>query len=144
MRPILAETSIEPNAIKTMEKFHFEEIVKPAQDAVAKNEWVIIGMTGNPFVPKAKNHLDSKNIKFTYIGHGSYMSGWKKRLAIKLWTGWPTFPQVFHKGKLIGGFTDLKNYLPLIFLFSLNSYGEQNKPSERFFLASKLFRSINA
>ena len=27
----------------------------------------------------------------------------KKRLAIKLWSGWPTFPQVFVRGVLIGG-----------------------------------------
>ena len=30
-------------------------------------------------------------------------SEWKKRLAIKLWSGWPTFPQVFVRGTLIGG-----------------------------------------
>jgi monothiol glutaredoxin len=38
------------------------------------------------------------------------MGGWKKRLAIKLWTGWPTFPQIFHKGVLIGGAKDLEAY----------------------------------
>jgi glutaredoxin-related protein len=25
-----------------------------------------------------------------------------------MWSGWPTFPQVFVKGALIGGFNDLK------------------------------------
>jgi monothiol glutaredoxin len=30
----------------------------------------------------------------------------KERLAIKLWSGWPTFPQVYVHGVLIGG-TDL-------------------------------------
>ncbi|MDB4971522.1 MAG: hypothetical protein JWN44_7211, partial [Myxococcales bacterium] len=27
----------------------------------------------------------------------------KRRLAIKLWSGWPTFPQVFVRGTLLGG-----------------------------------------
>jgi len=25
-----------------------------------------------------------------------------------MWTGWPTFPMVFVKGILVGGYTDLK------------------------------------
>ena len=36
---------------------------------------------------------------------------WRERLAIKLWSGWPTFPQVFVKGALIGGFQELKGKL---------------------------------
>ena len=35
--------------------------------------------------------------------YGSYFSKWKERLAIKLWSGWPTFPQVFVRASLIGG-----------------------------------------
>ena len=31
------------------------------------------------------------------------LEGFEKRLAIKLWSGWPTFPQVFVRGELIGG-----------------------------------------
>ena len=31
-----------------------------------------------------------------------------RRTALKLWTGWPTFPMVFVKGALVGGFDDLK------------------------------------
>ena len=33
----------------------------------------------------------------------SHDSKWKERLAIKMWSGWPTFPQVYVKGKLLGG-----------------------------------------
>jgi monothiol glutaredoxin len=55
--------------------------------------------------------LTQKNFKFEYIEHGGYLSKWKERLAIKLWSGWPTFPQVFHKGHLVGGFKDLEKYL---------------------------------
>ena len=33
---------------------------------------------------------------------------WCIRNALKLWTGWPTFPMVFVKGVLVGGFDDLE------------------------------------
>ena len=39
-------------------------------------------------------------------GYGGYFSAWKERLAIKLWSGWPTFPQVFVRQTLIGGASD--------------------------------------
>ena len=51
--------------------------------------------------------LDAKGVKYYYIEHGSYLSGWKPRTALKMWTGWPTFPMIFVKGALIGGATDL-------------------------------------
>ena len=28
---------------------------------------------------------------------------WRRRNALKMWTGWPTLPMVFAKGTLIGG-----------------------------------------
>ena len=45
---------------------------------------------------------------FFYDGHakipiGNYASKWRERLAIKMWTGWPTFPQVFVRGTFVGG-----------------------------------------
>jgi glutaredoxin-related protein len=36
------------------------------------------------------------------------MSEWKRRGALKMWSGWQTFPMVFVKAQLIGGFADLK------------------------------------
>lgn len=40
--------------------------------------------------------------------YGGYLSQWRLRNALKMWTGWPTFPMVFVKGTLVGGFEDLK------------------------------------
>jgi monothiol glutaredoxin len=45
------------------------------------------------------------------LSYGNYFSKWKQRLAIKLWSGWPTYPQIFIDGKLIGGCDDLIKYL---------------------------------
>jgi len=40
--------------------------------------------------------------------HGSYLSQWRRRNALKMWTGWPTFPMIFVRGTLIGGASDLE------------------------------------
>ena len=47
--------------------------------------------------------LEAAGITCRYLEYGSYLGGWRERLAIKLFTGWPTFPQVFVRGVLIGG-----------------------------------------
>ncbi len=111
MRPILNQDKVNADAAKTIATFH-ATTVQEIEAAIKNHEWVIVGMAQNPVVKSAKNYLTEKKIAFHYIGHGGYFSQWKKRLAIKLWSGWPTFPQVFHKGQLIGGFDDLKKYLP--------------------------------
>ena len=76
--------------------------------AVQANHVVVVGMAWNPHVPKARQALDEAGIAYTYLEYGNYISGWRQRLAIKMWSGWPTFPQVFVKGALVGGNTDLR------------------------------------
>jgi monothiol glutaredoxin len=109
MRKTLSSEKIHKGAHMAMGYFH-TEVVSEVEKAVASNEWVIIGMAQNPVVRKARRILDKRDIKYRYLEYGSYFGDWKKRLAIKLWSGWPTFPQVFHKGVLIGGAKDLEKY----------------------------------
>ena len=109
-RQTLSTEKIFPEALKQMENYH-ADVVKEVIDAVSKDRVVVVGMSVNPFVSKARKALDQHGVKFTYLEYGSYLSGWKKRLAIKLWSGWTTFPQVFSEGKLIGGYTDLAKVL---------------------------------
>jgi monothiol glutaredoxin len=111
MRNILANQDIDSKALEAIANFH-KDTVAEVQAHVQKHEWVIVGMRQNPVVKSARRHLDQRKVTFHYLEYGSYLSGWKPRLAIKLWSGWPTYPQVFHKGRLIGGFNDLKAYLP--------------------------------
>lgn len=110
MRKTLPIDKIHSSTKAAVADFHIETI-NEIEKAVATNEWVVVGMAQNPFVKKARKMLTEKAIPFHYIEHGSYFSDWQKRLAIKLWSGWPTFPQVFHNGTLIGGADDLKKYL---------------------------------
>ena len=46
-------------------------------------------------------------VPYHYMSYGNYLSDWRRRNALKMWTGWPTFPMVFVKGTLVGGADDL-------------------------------------
>ncbi len=104
-RPMLAVQSLSPEADKAMNRFH-TEVVKAVREAVEKEKVVVVGMSLNPFVKKATKALTKAGVEFKYLEYGGYLSQWKQRLAIKLWSGWPTFPQVFVRGVLIGGAND--------------------------------------
>jgi len=109
-RPVLPAERVSHLADAVVAKFH-RGIVDEVVEAIAKNEWVVVGMAQNPVVPRARKQLDEAGIPYRYIGHGSYLSKWKQRLALKLWAGFPTFPMVFHQGKLVGGASELKVFL---------------------------------
>jgi glutaredoxin-related protein len=110
MRQILSSEQVNSRALKTISSFH-SQVVDEVKAAVAANKIVVVGMAGNVFVGKARKLLAAKGLEFKYIEYGSYFSMWKPRLAIKIWSGWPTFPQVFVEGRLIGGYKDLVEYL---------------------------------
>jgi monothiol glutaredoxin len=101
-RPRLDEARLSPAVLAGMESFR-AEVVREVQETVGRNAVVVVGMAQNPHVAKVRKALTEAGIVHTYLEYGSYFSKWKERLAIKLWTGWPTFPQVFVKGVLIGG-----------------------------------------
>jgi glutaredoxin-related protein len=79
--------------------------------AIAANAVVVIGMRHNPFPRRARRMLDAAGIAYAYLEYGSYLSEWHRRLALKMWTGWPSFPMVFVKGVLVGGAQDLEKLL---------------------------------
>ena len=95
-------TNIAPYAKKCIDDFH-PEVVQEVKDAIAKNDVVVVGMAINSVVKKVRQALEEEHIQYVYLEYGGYFSKWKERLAIKLWSGWPTYPQVFVKGKLMGG-----------------------------------------
>jgi monothiol glutaredoxin len=101
-RNILDSEFIETDALSQITEFH-SAIVQEVRDAVQGNKVVVVGMAQNPVVKKARKVLTEAGIPFKYLEYGSYFKGWKPRLAIKIWSGWPTYPQVFVNGKLIGG-----------------------------------------
>ena len=82
--------------------------VDAVEKAIGEHAVVIVGMKHNPFPKKARELLDAQAVAYHYMEYGTYMSEWKRRGALKMWSGWQTFPMVFVKGQLIGGFADLK------------------------------------
>ena len=106
-RPVLDEDHIHP-AIRQEVAGHHSEIIREVQDAIASHSVVVVGMAMNPMPTKARAALTQAGVEFKYLEYGSYFNTWRKRNALKMWTGWPTFPMVFVKGVLVGGATDVQ------------------------------------
>ena len=101
-RPLLESSRTSADAVRHIVDFH-ADVVREVNEAVRRDPVVVVGMAQNPHVKNVRNALKEAKIEFTYLEYGSYFSKWRERLAIKMWSGWPTFPQVFVKGVLLGG-----------------------------------------
>ena len=102
VRPLLSEQN-KTDRVKTKIADFNADAREEVRQTVEREAVVVVGMAQNPFVRKVRRALDGANIPFSYLEYGSYLTSWKERLAIKMWSGWPTFPQVFVRGTLIGG-----------------------------------------
>ena len=106
-RPVLTEQQIHTDVQATIAQFN-QDIVQEVQLAIAQHQVVVVGMTQNPVVKNVRALLSEAGISYHYLEYGSYFSQWKRRLALKMWTGWPTFPMVFRDGVLLGGCKEVK------------------------------------
>lgn len=109
-RSVLEETRLH-SAIRDKVLNYHADIVHNVQAAAASNRLLVVGMAGNPHCRRARRLLDGAELPYQYLGFGGYLSEWRRRSALKMWTGWPTFPMVFAKGVLIGGASDLQRLL---------------------------------
>jgi monothiol glutaredoxin len=105
-RPVLEEAHIHP-AIREKIDTHHLDIIDEVRAAIAASPVVVVGMSQNPAPKRARKLLDAAEIKYQYLEYGSYFNTWRRRNALKMWTGWPTFPMVFVKGTLVGGADDV-------------------------------------
>ena len=101
-RPLLDEHAYSPAATTAVSQF-FRNTVEEINQAIANHPVVVIGMALNLPVKRVCEALNQAQISYHYLEYGGYHNQWRRRLAIKLWSGWPTFPQVFVRGRLIGG-----------------------------------------
>jgi len=109
-RPTLDTNKMHADIRNGIVQYH-SETVNTVMQAVANNTAVVVGMSINPSVKKARKLLEAQGFSVTYLEFGGYTSQWRKRLAIKMWSGWPTFPQVFVNGSLVGGASDLQKLI---------------------------------
>ncbi len=96
-RPAVTE-----HVAEKQQSFH-ADVVEEVATAIAAHDVVVVGMSVNPHVKRARRALDEAGVAHHDLDYGGYHAMWKPRLALKMWAGWPTFPMVFVKGTLIGG-----------------------------------------
>ena len=109
-RQTLDDTRLHP-AIREMVANLNADIVHNVQAAAASNPVLVVGMAQNPFCRRARKALSAASVPHHYLEYGSCLSQWRQRNALKMWSGWPTFPMVFVKGSLVGGFDELNKLL---------------------------------
>jgi monothiol glutaredoxin len=109
-RSVLDESQIHPS-IRDKVASHHAAIVQEVQAALRQHKVVVVGMAQNPFPRKARRALDAAGVPYHYLSYGSYFGEWRRRNALKMWSGWPTFPMVFVNGMLIGGADELKRLI---------------------------------
>ena len=105
-RPILDEPLLHPAIRDKVANLH-ADIVHNVRSAAASNPVLVVGMALNTPAWRARRALKAAGVPYQYLQFGGYLGGWRRRNALKMWTGWPTFPMVFVKGQLIGGASDL-------------------------------------
>ena len=109
-RTILDETRLHPAVRERVANWH-ADIVHNVQAAAQSHPVLVVGMAQNPFCRRARQALKDAAQPHQYLEYGSYLSQWKRRTALKMWTGWPTFPMVFVRGVLVGGYSDLRQLI---------------------------------
>ena len=109
-RRTLDEAHVHPAIREKIESNH-KDIVDEVIAAIAAHPVVVVGMKQNPFPRKVKKALTAHGTPFHYLEYGSYLNTWRRRTALKMWTGWPTFPMVFVHGVLVGGNDDVQRLI---------------------------------
>lgn len=109
-RMILEEARIHPAIRDTISANH-RDIIEEVSATVDQHDIVVVGMAQNPMPRKARKLLDTAGLVYQYLEYGSYFNTWRRRNALKLWTGWPTFPMIFIKRQLIGGADNLEQMI---------------------------------
>jgi glutaredoxin-related protein len=109
-RNTLPDDRIDP-AIRERIATSHRDIVEEVDTASAAHSILVVGMKQNPFPRRARKALRTAGLPFHYLEYGSYLGDWRRRTALKMWTGWPTFPMVFVNRVLIGGAEDLQRLI---------------------------------
>ena len=93
-RAVFDESRTHPAIRQRIAERH-RDLIQEVEAAIAANDIVIVGMAMNPHPRRARKALDAIGVRYRYLEYGSYLGGWRRRNALKMWTGWPTLPMVF-------------------------------------------------
>lgn len=106
----LPHPPVHPAVAATQAAFQ-SDLVQEVSKAIAEEKVVVVGVSGLQPGKRARQLLDEQKVPYRYLQYGSYFSGWRRRLALKIWVGWPTFPLVFVRGTFVGGASDLQKLI---------------------------------
>ena len=109
-RSVLPEGRIHP-AIRGRISTLNADLVSEVEAVLSANTTVVVGMSVNPSCRRVCTTLEARGLTCRYLEYGGYHTNWRRRLALKMWTGWATFPMVFHQGALLGGAKHLVRFL---------------------------------
>lgn len=109
-RQTLDESQLHPAIRDKVANLH-ADIVHNVRSAAASNPVLVVSMGWNVPGMRVRKALQTAGVAFQYLEFGNYLSGWRRRNALKMWTGWPTFPMVFVKGQLVGGESDTRKLI---------------------------------
>lgn len=70
-RPILDEAAIHPAIREKIARLH-NGLIQQVQTAIGSHPVVVVGLSGNPFVGKARKALASAGAACEYLEYGSY------------------------------------------------------------------------
>lgn len=105
-RNTLPEARIHPAIRETIATRH-ADLIEEVDAATREHAIVVVCLAWNTIGKKVRKLLDGRQTPYRYLEYGNYLNNWRRRNALKMWTGWPTFPMVFVHGVLIGGGSDL-------------------------------------
>ena len=103
-RSVLEESRIH-SAIRDKIANHHADIVAEVEAAIAKHHVVVVAWRRTPCQRKRKCSMPQASR--TTIWNTGALNNWRRRNALKMWTGWPTFPMVFVDHVLVGGAEDV-------------------------------------
>jgi monothiol glutaredoxin len=101
-RPDLNHPPVSEDVAAAMRERH-KDVLEAVKAAVAAHDVVVVGMAWNQPVKKVRAALEAASVPYHYHEIGNYLGRWSERLTVKMWSGWPTFPQVYVRGVLVGG-----------------------------------------
>ena len=84
-----------------------QQLLEKQSQAKEAKLTIVFGRTKHGSNKLAKA-LTAAGVAHEYLAFGGYASQWRRRNALKMWTGWPTFPMVFVSGMLLGGAQELQ------------------------------------
>ena len=101
---------ISEEAQARLSDFH-QPLIEQLQQEIHSHDIVVVGLAYQPSTQRVIKELNKLDCLTQCIEISPWIGSSEKRLAIKIWSGWPSFPQIFVRGMLIGGELELGNFV---------------------------------